>query len=235
MPLSQSKSLLSFVFSPSTYNSFVRGGPPAPYLRGLQHLVALFASLLVGPFLIYSAKEPLARMAVALAALQTTFLFLVSSMAHTHCWMTQEIYDRVFRVDYANVSLHISTSWVAIVACKSFSCNFWSYSSIWLTIYASAMIYKIIGILPKTLSLAMWTLLGPLILIAALEMPFSADELTFLGLSVLFGVAGLLCFSLEYPKMFPKIYGHHDLFHSLTLISQVIFTVCIYRMSLSGY
>lgn len=193
----------------------------APRMRGLLHAGALPLCVAAGIVLIALAPDPGSRAAASIYAATACALFGVSAVYHT--WRGSPVLRRVLRrVDHANIYLIIAGTYTPFAALALTGSTraailwcvwggaaagvalhlFWSHPPVWLT----TPLYIGLG----------W--------IAALAIPqlmdgagVAAVVLAIVG-GALYTLGGLV-YATRRPDPFPRVFGFHEVFHTLTVVA----------------
>ncbi|WP_059013140.1 PAQR family membrane homeostasis protein TrhA [Streptomyces specialis] len=200
-----------------------------PRLRGWLHAGMFPAALIAGVFLTALAGSPRARVACAVYTLTACLLFGISALYHRGTW-TPRVEAVLRRLDHANIFLIIAGTytpftillldgargqlllwgiWAGAIAGIVFRV-FWVGAPRWLyTPCYIALGWAAVFFLPDLLRAG-----GP-----------GVVTLVIAG-GVLYSAGGVI-YGLKRPDPWPKWFGFHELFHSLTLAAFVVHYVGI--------
>lgn len=203
-----------------------------PLMRGVTHLVMFFVSFIACCFLIYYSNSYLEITANSIYSIGLCAMFGISALYHRlNCSIKTKLLLR--KLDHCGIFIMIAGSFtpVCLLALPSESGNtlltiVWSLAfigiiqSIFLTRihrWLRATIYLIVGymVFPFIKVLYISLSLYKLILIAAGGAVYSL---------------GAVGYGLKYPKLNPKIFGFHEMFHLLVVIAAILHFIAIYNL-----
>ncbi|MGH2829226.1 MAG: PAQR family membrane homeostasis protein TrhA [Actinomycetota bacterium] len=208
--------------------------PPVPRLRGRLHQIAFIASIPMGATMVALGPTGLARAATAIYSVCVTALFGVSASYHRFPWSPQAR-RRMQRLDHSTIFVLIAGSYTpfSLLALR----GAWRWS-ILVTVWGIALV----GVALKALRLervdrlgmALYLALGWTALVALPQLlgrlgP-AGTALLFLG-GVLYTV-GAVIFVLHRPDPNPRVFGYHELWHSLVVAGCVCHWATILLLSL---
>ena len=188
-----------------------------PRARGWVHRVSFVVAVPAGLVLFAVAPTTLARMAVVLYVVALTTVFWVSSTYHRNRWSVEER-ARWQRRDHAAIYLLIAGTYTpyCLLALDG-PWRAWLLAGVWFG--------AVIGVLVKMYRVDLHVLSGVLYLglgwVAVVAFPRFVDGLTpaVLILTVAGGLlysGGALVLTLHRPRLFPRTFGYHEVWHSAT-------------------
>jgi hemolysin III len=188
-----------------------------PRARGWIHTVSFLVACPAGLVLVAVAPTTRARVAVAVFALAMITVFWVSSTYHRHPWSVVER-ARWQRRDHAAIYLLIAGTYTpyCLLALEG-SWRVWMLAAVWIG--------AAIGILVKLYRVDLHVLSGIMYLglgwLAVVAFPQFVDALSpaALVLTIAGGLlysAGALVLALHRPRLFPRTFGYHEVWHSAT-------------------
>jgi hemolysin III len=193
------------------------GGDPSPRARGWIHRVAFLVAMPAGVVLLVLAPSVAARIAVAVYAASLLTVFWVSSTYHLGAWSAQE-FSRWQRRDHAAIFLLIAGSYTpyCVLALEG-SWQVWMLTAVWIGAG--------LGILVKLYRVDLHVLSGFMYLglgwAAVIVFPQFARALG--PAPVILTVVGGLLYSLgalvlatHRPRLFPRTFGYHEVWHAAT-------------------
>jgi hemolysin III len=193
------------------------GGDPSPRARGWIHRVAFLVAMPAGVVLLVLAPSVAARIAVAVYAASLLTVFWVSSTYHLGAWSAQE-FSRWQRRDHAAIFLLIAGSYTpyCVLALEG-SWQAWMLTAVWIGAG--------LGILVKLYRVDLHVLSGFMYLglgwAAVIVFPQFARALG--PAPVILTVVGGLLYSLgalvlatHRPRLFPRTFGYHEVWHAAT-------------------
>jgi hemolysin III len=194
------------------------GGDPSPRARGWIHRVAFLVAMPAGVVLLVLAPSVAARIAVAVYAASLLTVFWVSSTYHLGAWSAQE-FSRWQRRDHAAIFLLIAGSYTpyCVLALEG-SWQVWMLTAVWIGAG--------LGILVKLYRVDLHVLSGFMYLglgwAAVIVFPQFARALG--PAPVILTVVGGLLYSLgalvlatHRPRLFPRTFGYHEVWHAATV------------------
>jgi hemolysin III len=190
---------------------------PRPRARGWIHRVAFLAAGPAGIVLLAVAPTWSARLAVAVYSLTLAMTFWVSSTYHQGTWSVEE-FARWQRRDHSAIFLLIAGTYTpyCVLALE----GAWRVSML-VAVWVGATL----GILVKLYRVDLHVLSGVMYLglgwVAVVAFPQFVRALTpvELTLTVAGGILysmGALALALHRPRLFPKTFGYHEVWHTAT-------------------
>jgi hemolysin III len=194
-------------------------GPVKPRLRGVLHEYAFFVSLACGLALIFAAADGRARVAAAIYAAAVSALLGTSALYHRVTWRPRAR-RWMRRLDHSMIFVLIAGTYtpVALLALKGALA-----STILIVMWLGAlggMIFKLLWIdAPKWLFAAVYVALGLVTAAVFGELPATIGWLGAAGIAAggLLYVVGAVVYASGRPNPWPKVFGYHEVFHSLVL------------------
>lgn len=201
-----------------------------PLLKGIFHLLATITYLIIFPHLMSLIPSELS-LPFIIYILSIIGNFACSTLLHIINWPKyKEIYIR--RLDHVVIFIMISSTYYAAISTIMHDINP-------LVIYILS-IGTIMGIVtrifftdaPKIFISLPYFLVGwciildPYIIFKIVERVPDGALIAFLG--GLSYTLGAVVYTLEYPKLWPKYMGYHELFHILTIIGTTMFAICLF-------
>jgi hemolysin III len=192
-------------------------GAPRPRARGWIHRVSFLVSGPAGVLLVVIAPMWPARIAVAIYALSLVTVFWVSSTYHRGWWSTEE-FARWQRRDHAAIFVLIAGSYTPYcVLGLDGAWRVWMLAAIWI-VAALGILMKLYRADLHVLSGVMYLGLGWAAVIASPQFVRVLSPATLI-LTVAGGLLysfGALVLALHRPKLFPRTFGYHELWHAAT-------------------
>jgi hemolysin III len=198
--------------------------PVKPRLRGVLHQYAFFVSLVCGVGLILAASGGRARLAAAIYAGAVSALLGTSALYHRVTWRPRAR-RWMRRLDHSMIFVLIAGTYtpVALLALKGALA-----STILIVLWAGALggvIFKLAWIdAPKWLFAGVYVVLGLVTAAVFGELPSAIGWLGVAGLAVggLLYVIGAVIYASGKPNPWPKVFGYHEVFHSLVLAAAAL-------------
>jgi hemolysin III len=193
--------------------------PLKPRLRGVFHQYAFFVSLACGVGLILAASDGRSRVAVAIYAAAVSALLGTSALYHRVTWRPSAR-RWMRRLDHSMIFVLIAGTYtpVALLALKGPLA-----STILIVMWAGALggvIFKLAWIdAPKWLFALVYVVLGLVTATVFGELPATIGWLGAVGLATggLLYVVGAVIYTSGKPNPWPKVFGYHEVFHTLVL------------------
>src|SRR5579875_3166299 len=194
-------------------------GAAKPKLRGWLHLVTSPLALACGVVLIALAPSGRAALGAAVFAVSSVLLFTVSAIYHRGTW-SEKWQQRLKRFDHANIFLLIAGSYTpfALLALDGLTRTL-MLAIVWAAALAGVTFRLFWLSAPRWLYVPLYLGLG---WAAAFVVPqlergagVSAFVLVVVG-GALYTLGGLI-YALQRPDPFPRWFGFHEVFHTLTV------------------
>jgi hemolysin III len=199
--------------------NLVPAGPIKPRLRGVLHEYAFFVSLACGAALVLAAGNGRARLAALIYAGAVSALLGTSALYHRVTWRPRAR-RWMRRLDHSMIFVLIAGTYtpVALLALKGALA-----STVLIVLWLGAlggMVFKLLWIdAPKWLFAVVYVALGLVTAAVFGELPAAIGWLGAAGLAAggLLYVLGAIVYASERPNPWPKVFGYHEVFHSLVL------------------
>lgn len=190
-------------------------------LRGYLHL----AGAMVAPFamihLIYVADTPRAVAGAAVFGVSLILLYATSAMYHIAPW-NAAVRPLVRRLDHAMIFIFIGgmyTPFALMLMSKELSIAVllvvWGFAGVGVVLKLSALRT------PHWVSVGLYLTMGWFAIVPALYVaPTVPKEVVILP-----AVVGIMCsigtaiYLTQWPNPFPRVFGYHEIFHSIVVIS----------------
>ena len=194
--------------------------PVKPRLRGWSHAVGTaFALAGAGVLIMLSRQQPAKAVTMAIYGLSLVLLLAVSAVYHIGTWRPK-VRAILRGVDHANIFLFIAASYTAIVF--NAVTGYWRIGilvSIWLlAVVGMATLTGAIA-LPRWAVAALYVGLGWIGVVAIPQIATSLGlpALLLILLGGLLYSTGALAYAFKRPRLWPKTFGYHEVFHLLVL------------------
>jgi hemolysin III len=199
--------------------SLAPSSPVKPRLRGVFHQYAFFVSLGCGVGLILAASGGRARIAAVIYAFAVSALLGTSALYHRVTWRPRAR-RWMRRLDHSMIFVLIAGTYtpVALLALKGPLA-----STILIVLWAGALggvIFKLAWIdAPKWLFALVYVVLGLVTATVFGELPAKIGWLGASGLALggLLYLIGAVIYASGKPNPWPKVFGYHEVFHTLVL------------------
>jgi len=195
-----------------------------PKLRGVSHQYAFFISLGCGIALILGASDGKARLAASIYAAAVSALLGTSALYHRVTWRPNAR-RWMRRLDHSMIFVLIAGTYtpVALLALKGSLA-----STILIVLWAGALggvVFKLLWIDgPKWLFAGVYVALGLVSAAVFGQLPAAIGWLGMAGLATggLLYVLGAIVYASGRPNPWPKVFGYHEVFHTLVLVAAAL-------------
>jgi hemolysin III len=188
-----------------------------PLLRGWTHLIAFGLMLVAGPLLVTGAR-PDARWFVAAHVSSLTALFGVSALYHRKLWQPSAR-ALMRRLDHATIFLLIAGTYTAVggLALPRSSAG-WLLATVWIGAVAGAAV-QIAWPHRRVLAAGSAVVLGWVVVPALPRLvdALSSAQLALLVAGGLLYSAGAVAYATKRPRLAPRVFGYHEVFHLLVI------------------
>ena len=194
-----------------------------PTLRGISHLAAFFVSIVVGAVLVAGAHDTRGTVAAAVFAVCTALMFGASALYHRVRWNpAQRRWMR--RVDHAGVYLMIAGSYMPfLLIVLSGAWQAAMLAVVWTGVLAAIITRFAWVTAPGWLAATFGVAIG---WVSLLLLPQALDHIG-LGAVLLLVAGGVLYtaggvfYACQWPKLAPRVFGYHELFHAFVIAAVV--------------
>ena len=200
-----------------------------PVLRGWMHLVCFFLAIPAGVVVVALASSPRARVAAVVYAVALVALFGVSGAYHRGPW-SPAWRRRMQRLDHATIFVMIAGSYTPVCLLVLDS---WIAVSLLVAAWSGAVVGGVLACRSDRVSWfcrnALYIVLGwfAVVAIPQLVNRLSAAELMLVGVGGLLFSLGALGLATRWPDPFPRIFGYHEVWHTLVVAAVVCQFVAI--------
>src|SRR3981081_2100625 len=204
--------------------------PVKPRLRGWSHAIgAIFAIVGAGALIFARREQPAKAVTMAIYGLSLVLLLAVSAVYHIGTWRPR-VRAILRGVDHANIFLFIAASYTAIV--------FNAVTGYWrIGILVSIWLLAVVGMATLTGAIALprWAIAALYVGLGWIGVVAIPQIATSLGLPALLLIllGGLLyptralSYAFKRPRLWPKTFGYHEVFHLLVLGASASFFVVL--------
>ena len=194
--------------------------PVKPRLRGWSHAVgAGFALVGAGVLIILSREQPAKAVTMAIYGVSLVLLLAVSAVYHIGTWRPR-VRAILRGLDHANIFLFIAASYTAVIF--NAVTGYWRIGilvSIWLlAVLGMATLTGAISV-PRWAVAALYVGLGWIGVVAIPQIATSLGlpALLLILLGGLLYSTGALAYAFKRPRLWPRTFGYHEVFHLLVL------------------
>jgi hemolysin III len=194
-----------------------------PKLRGWLHLGAVPLSIALGVIAIALAPAGAVRWSVVVYVATTVLLFSVSAVYHRRIWgpRTEAVLKRL---DHSNIYLFIAGSYTPFaVTLLSETQGRILLIAVW-SVAALGVLFRVLWVgAPRPLYVALYIALGWVAIgyVPALWRNGGVAVALLILLGGLLYTLGAIVYTLRRPNPFPRWFGFHELFHSLTVAAYI--------------
>ena len=191
-----------------------------PALRGVQHQWAAVVAAVAGAYLVATAPNHLSRIAVAIYSASLVLLLAVSAVYHRFDWPHR---TRMWlrRADHASIFLLIGGTYTPVtLLCLDPPANAHLMIAVWSGAAVGIVVSMFWPTAPKWVGAVLAIAVGYTIVpyFGQIARHMSTAELTLIiGGGVAYTV-GAIVYAAKRPNPWPRTYGYHEIFHTLTLV-----------------
>ncbi len=200
-------------------------------VRGLLHGSAAAAALVGTPLLWMRADGDVSRqLALLVFGVSLLALYTVSSLYHSIPWR-EEWKKRMQRLDHSMIYVLVAGTYTPIAAIAL-------SGRLRATILGAVWGIALVGIVQKLLlphvsawvSISMQTTqgwLGPFV-VAPLAHALTWQPLALIAIGGVLYTVGMVLFVTRRPRLWPRVFGYHEVFHVLVVTASVLHYVAIF-------
>jgi hemolysin III len=206
-----------------------------PRARGWIHRVSFVVAVPAGLLLIVLAPTWGTRLAVALYALTLVTVFWVSSTYHRGTWSAEE-FARWQRWDHAAIFLLIAGSYTPFcVVALDGAWRTWMLVAVWIGA-ALGILVKLYRMDLHVLSGFMYLGLGwaAVIVFPQFVRAMGAAPIVLIVIGGLLYSIGALALATHRPKLFPRTFGYHEVWHAATAAAAACHYVAVLLILIAG-
>jgi hemolysin III len=197
-----------------------RHGLPKPLLRGRIHQVAFFTAVPAGIVLVSLAPTTRARIATLIFVLSMVAQFGVSSMYHVGEW-TQMQRNRMRQLDHSMIFVLIAgtyTPFCLLVLSGRLATIVLSVIWAGAAIGVGTKLYRVdLHVLSGFMYIGLgWAVVATF---PALVRALAPWPLALLGAGGVLYTLGALSLATHHPNPWPKTFGYHEVWHSMTVVA----------------
>jgi hemolysin III len=195
----------------------VVGEEQSPRARGWIHRVSFLVAIPAGLVLLVLAPSAAARVAVAIYAASLVAVFWVSSTYHLGVWSAEE-FTRWQRRDHAAIFLLIAGSYTpyCVLALEG-PWRVWMLAGVWVGA-GLGIVVKLYRVDLHVLSGFMYLGLGwaAVIVFPRFVRALGPAPIILTVVGGLLYSAGALVLAIHRPRLFPRTFGYHEVWHAAT-------------------
>jgi hemolysin III len=189
-----------------------------PLLRGVLHEVAAFVAVVAGAILVFRASGARARAGALVYGISLVTLLAVSATYHRRNW-SERVRAVWRRLDHSAIFLLIAGTYTPLSFLLGSRLG-WIFLGI---VWAGALLGIVMSIAwvraPKALVAIVCVLLGwaALPLLPALKASLGTGAVALLAAGGIVYSLGAAVYALRRPDPFPRVFGYHEIFHTLVI------------------
>ncbi|HEY8678094.1 MAG TPA: hemolysin III family protein [Candidatus Dormibacteraeota bacterium] len=203
---------------------------PKPLLRGYLHAIA--AGLAVAGFIGLMQRSPgrlVARLPLIIYGSTLILLFSVSALYHLGRWRPG---PRAWlrRLDHSNIFLLIAGTYTPLVGTALTG----AFRLAILVVIWTLAVLGVVGAapflrIPRGVLTGLYVLMGWVVLVATpqLAATLGARAIILMGLGGVQYTAGAVVYGLQRPRLWPRVFGFHELFHLAVVTASATFYVLV--------
>ena len=206
--------------------------PQKPLLRGYLHQEAFFTTLGAAILLIAKSSTSLSLISSIVFSIGLLLLFGISALYHRPYWKPKA---RVFlkRLDHSAIFILIASTFtpICLLALPPASGNM---------LLIIVWIAAVLGILqsifwvkaPKIVTALLYIIMGwqALPYLKELNQSLGTSQLSLLITGGIIYTIGAIFYAAKTPKLYPTVFGYHELFHFFTIIAAACHFAVIYHL-----
>ena len=197
-----------------------------PLLRGWSHAAAVIPAAAGAVVLVGGPRTSNAeRAALALYGVALVLLFGVSALYHCRAW-SPGVRAVFRRIDHANIFLMIAATYTAVAALVLdgmvrvlILVAVWTAAIIGMTLVTAPVR------LPRAVTVLLYLLTGwmAIVIVPAIATRVGTTELMLLLAGGLLYSLGAIAYALQRPRLWPRVFGYHEVFHLLVIAGSALF------------
>jgi len=209
-----------------------RETPSRPLLRGWSHALTVVPAGIGGAVLVSrAAGDHLKQVSFALYGASLVLLFAVS--AAYHCWTWSAAPQALLRRwDHTNVFVVIASTYtpVAITALGDWL-RLATLGTVWGMALLGTLLVTLRVRLPRLLQTGLYLATGwvSLVIMPAMLARVGWAGLAYLGTGGALYSLGALTYAARRPRLWPRVFGYHEVFHLLVVAASLAFYAFMLR------
>jgi hemolysin III len=200
-----------------------------PLLRGWLHLVTFFLAIPAGVLVVTLAGSMTARVGAVVYATGLIALFGVSAAYHRGPW-SPTWRRRMQCLDHATIFVMIAGSYtpLCLLALRGWVAAL-TLAAAWTGAALGVALAWLDGRRTTTLRSALYIVLGWLAVLATPQLVrhLSAGELVLIAVGGVLFTVGAIFLATRWPDPFPRVFGYHEVWHTLVVAAAVCHLVAI--------
>jgi hemolysin III len=205
-----------------------------PRLRGHIHFWSFFAALAAAAALISLAASTvsgLAALATSVYGVTVLGLFGVSALYHRKTWARRSVYTWMKRLDHSMIFLFIAGTYTPFTLLGMSQPTGWIvFAVVWSGALAGVALKLVWPDAPRWLGVPIYVALGWVAIFVIGEILANVGVTALVLLLVggaLYTIGGVL-YALRWPKLWPRVFGYHEVFHAFTVVAAICQYIAIW-------
>jgi hemolysin III len=197
-----------------------------PLLRGWSHAIAIVPAIAGATVLVVSAHgEPAKQLSLAVYGVGLTLLFTVSALYHRGPW-SPRVLAVWRRLDHATIFVMIAATYTPVVVVVL---DGWLriavLAGIWVLTVTGAVIVTTRMSLPRYALVLLYVAVGwsALVALPAMAVRLGASGMAYILAGGALYSLGAVAYALRRPRLWPSVFGYHEVFHILVIAATGVF------------
>lgn len=201
-----------------------------PLLRGYSHAVAAVAALAGAVLLLrLSAGDPPKQFSLLVYGASTVLLFTISALYHLGNWSPRR-HALLRRIDHANIFVLIAGTYTPVV--YNVLGGWWRIgllAAVWGVAALGMVVVAAVPGMRRPLRVALYVGMGWAALVGGPVMvrALGAPALLLPAIGGALYTLGAVGYALHRPRLWPRVFGYHELFHLAVIAASAVFFVFI--------
>lgn len=201
-----------------------------PAMRGWLHLVMAPVAMIAGLFLTALSPTLETRIAAAIYTLTAVQLFTTSAAYHRVNW-TQRAEAVMRRLDHSNINIFIAGTYTPLAAALLEGNTQWALLGLIWGLAIFGVLFRLLWLgAPRWLYTVFYVAMG-WVAVGWLVPLWQAGGPAVVILVIAGGIVyslGAIAYGTQWPRLSPKWFGFHEVFHSATIIAAICHMVAIW-------
>lgn len=205
-----------------------------PRLRGHVHFWSFLFTLVAGTVLITLAAADVGGVAAAAVSVYVATVlgvFGVSALYHRRVWVNYTVYTWMKRLDHSMIFIFIAGTYTPFTVLAMPQPTGWVvFGVVWGGALAGVVLKLFWPSAPRWLGVPIYAAVG---WVAVFVLPELLDTvgvtaLVLLLVGGLFYTVGGVLYALRWPKLWPKTFGYHELFHTFVSLAALCHLIAVF-------
>ena len=197
-----------------------------PLLRGWSHAIAIPLAVAGAVALVVSARnEPAKQLSLIVYGLGLILLFTVSALYHRGPW-TPRVRAVWRRLDHATIFVMIAATYTPVVVV---ALDGWVRATLLALIWALAIVGSVVVTarlsIPRYALVLLYVAVGwtALFALPAMAAHIGVSGMAYIIVGGLLYSLGAVAYALRRPRLWPSVFGYHEVFHLLVIAATAVF------------